>query len=330
VIIESRKDTFKNLWIEKYRPSHLNEVILDPATKQSFQQMIDSKEVPHLLLAGKPGTGKTTIAFILINYIIKHPEQDVLELNGSAARGIDIVRNTIEEYCKSPPGVGDKIKIVFIDEADKITADAQDALRNIIETYSENVRFIMTCNYLHKISDALKSRLQTYIFKALPKDQILNIVSNILDNENIIYDQNELVQLIDLVYPDIRKLLNEIQKYIINDPSGIRRMSLRNSDGSYFMIELDIVEKIITIWKYTLENNPNTNKLYLEINKSITENVVDFSLIYRILFDKVQGLGLKALISEYANKNDKVMFQDMNLIELIYKGIITVLSNNKR
>jgi len=322
-IIKSRKDKFDALWIEKYRPESLSEMILNENYKIKFTEMINEENIPHLLLVGKPGTGKTTLTYILINSLIKH-EMDFLEFNGSLDKGIDIVRNNIVEFCKSPP-MFSKFKIVFFDEADKLTIDAQLALRGIIEKYASDVRFIFTANYLYKIDDAIQSRLQTYTFQSLPKEETKKIISTMLNKEHVSYNDNDLMRLIDLVYPDVRKLINELNKFIILN-NNIRMLSLTNNSGATVLKELDIVEKIINIWM----NCKNINIIKENIKQIVNilnTNQIDYALIYRALFSKSNIFPIKALVSKFANTSIKVPFEEMHMIQLVWETV-TMLQKN--
>ena len=165
IIISKRKLKYSDVWLEKYRPSTLDEVVMNDSYKEKFKEYIKSGSVPSMLLVGSPGTGKTTMAYILLDACV-FDDMDYLEMNGSLFRGIDVIRN-LDDFIKSGNDVFLRKKIIFIDEADKLTPDAQDSLRNLIEQNTDHLSFILT-NYAHKITDALKSRLQTFTFKQLP------------------------------------------------------------------------------------------------------------------------------------------------------------------
>ena len=158
------------LWVEKYRPQSINDVVLPNDQAIKFKEYISKKSIPHLLFYGGPGSGKSTIARIITSEICGH-ENDLLEINGSSMTSVDTVRNTIESFCRLPT-INSEAKIVYIDEFDYMSNNAQACLRGVLNDYYENSRFIFTLNHYHKVMDAIKSRCQNYEFKRLPREYI--------------------------------------------------------------------------------------------------------------------------------------------------------------
>ena len=171
---------FQNLFVEKYRPKTLVDIVLTNEERLYFESLKSKEEIPNLLFAGNPGTGKTTLGKIIANDIL---DCQYLYINASDENGIDTIRSKVIGFA-STKSLDGKLKLVLFDECDALTLDSQKALRNVIEEYSENTRFIFTCNYLFKIIPALQSRCQIFNL-APPLDGVLNRVVSILKNEGI-------------------------------------------------------------------------------------------------------------------------------------------------
>lgn len=190
------------IWIEKYRPKEFEDVIGLP---QEIKGMLNN--MPHFLFIGKPGTGKTTTAKIIINKL----GCDCLLLNASDERGIQIIRDKVKNFAMTQ-STNNKLKIIFLDEFDFLTAEAQNSLRNMMETYHENARFICTANYENKIIDALKSRFSIFRFETAKTEDVLKYLENIVKNESINISNDVLKILINNCKGDIRKCVNQLQR----------------------------------------------------------------------------------------------------------------------
>jgi DNA polymerase III delta prime subunit len=207
------------LWVEKYRPTKIEDCILPDEIKTTFQSIVDSGEIPNLLLTGSPGIGKTTVAKALCNQL----DCDWLMINGSdEGRMIDTLRTTVVNYASTVSLSGGK-KVIVIDEADYMNKDSvQPALRGVIEEFSKNCRFIFTCNFKNRIIPALHYRCSVVDF-VISKDakpalgmEMLENVKRILNAEGVKYEESVLVQLILKYFPDFRRVINELQKYSLN------------------------------------------------------------------------------------------------------------------
>jgi len=204
------------LWVEKYRPSKIEDCILPDALKETFQEFVKRKEIPNLLLSGTAGVGKTTVAKALCNEV----GCDYIIINGSDESGIDVLRNKIKNYASSVSLSGGR-KVVIIDEADYLNPNStQPALRGAIEEFASNCSFIFTCNFKNRIIDPIHSRCSVIDFKingSKPKlaSQLFKRVENILSQEGITYDKEVVAAVITKHFPDNRRILNELQRYSV-------------------------------------------------------------------------------------------------------------------
>jgi len=208
------------LWVEKYRPKTIDECILPPSIKKTFQDFLDKGEIPNMLLAGPAGCGKTTVAKALCNQL----GADYYVINGSdEGRFLDTVRNTAKNFASTVSlSSTAKHKVIIIDEADNTTNDVQLLLRAFIEEFSGNCRFIFTCNFKNKILEPLHSRTTVVEFSIKGKDRqglaasFFKRIQEILDTEGVKYDNKVLVELINKHFPDWRRVLNECQRYSVS------------------------------------------------------------------------------------------------------------------
>ena len=209
------------LWVEQYRPKTIQDCILPEDTKHTFLEFLKRKEIPNMLLSGTAGTGKTTVARALCEQL----NADYIVINGSdEGRQIDTLRNKIKNFASTVSfNTESKHKVVIIDEADYMNAESvQPALRNFIETFYKNCRFILTCNYPYKFIEPLRSRFTQIDFKIVNGQKVktatalLHRLGKILDEQEVSYDKKVLAELIQKYYPDFRKTINELQRYSVN------------------------------------------------------------------------------------------------------------------
>jgi replication factor C small subunit len=228
------------LWVEKYRPKTLDEYIFhDPAHEKAFRGMVDNKTIPHLLLSGVQGAGKTTIAHILIN-ALDIDETDLLIINASDENNVDTVRERVKSFVTTY-AMGD-FKVVLMEEADYMSMNGQAILRRLMEDYANEARFILTCNYEHKIIPALKSRCGAghFRFKAPNRDDVTEFVAKILLTEKVNFNIELLDKYVAAGYPDIRAIIGMLQK---NTHDKKLHALTESTDGDYKFQLLDLLER---------------------------------------------------------------------------------------
>ena len=204
-------------WIEKYRPKHFDDIVLDPLNREFFKNIVEKKHFPNLLFYGPPGTGKTTTIINLINeYQKKHTrvnKESVIHLNASDERGIDIIRTQIYQFVRSRHIFESGCKFVILDEVDYMTKNAQQALKTLLQTCRTNVRFCLICNYISKIDDSLQQEFVSVRFNQLPWTEINAFLRKISESEGVALSQEDAEVLRDTYQSDIRSMINFMQVY---------------------------------------------------------------------------------------------------------------------
>jgi len=294
-----------SLWVEKYRPRKLSEYVGNEHLKEKVSNYLETGDVPHLLFFGKAGTGKTTLAKLIVNSI----ECDHIIINASDENNVDTVRNKVKGFASS---MGfKKWKIVILDEFDYMTPNAQAILRNLMETFSQHCRFILTCNYVEKVIDPIQSRCQTFQIVPPTKKDVAVQISQILGKEDIKFQPTTLVPIIDSSYPDIRKIINTCQ---LNSSKGELKL-----DTSSIM-DSDVKTKVIDILKSS-DSKPNKWK---NIRQAVADSrIQDFTELYSYLYEKIDEYGgsntsnIILILSESQHKDALVVDKEITFMSCI-------------
>jgi replication factor C small subunit len=261
------------LFTERFRPTNPKDYIGNEVFKASLDQWIKQQDIPHILLYGPAGTGKTTAAKL----IVANLDCDHIYINCSDENGIETIREKVKSFASA--ATFRVLKVVIMDEADFLTINAQAALRNVIETFSKTTRFVFTCNYVERVIDPIQSR--TSVFEVLPpsKSEVAKRCVQILDEEACNRATDDIVEIVNKTYPDIRKTLNLLQSCIVYDPAG-----------TFLQLNKDIVnqkqytDQIIDLIK------SNDDKAFNQIRQLVADsNIRDYNELYRALFENLDS-----------------------------------------
>jgi DNA polymerase III delta prime subunit len=291
------------LWVEKYRPDTLEGYMCSPENRNKFEEYISTQDIPHLLFAGKPGSGKSTIAKILANNI----DCDFIYLNATDERGIDVMREKIGSFASA--GSFKPLKIVILDEATHILQASQVILLNMIETYSLNTRFILTGNYPERLIEPLRSRLQEFKLEPPTKKTVAHHIVNILTKENVEFELEDVAVVVKKFYPDFRKTINSCQKQTIDNKLVLDKSSSVIDDYKNQVLE---------------ELTSPTSKSFNSIRQLIANSGSnEFEELFRFLYDKSSiyspgNEGMIAIhINEYSYQSNFVLDKEINCMGLI-------------
>ena len=294
-----------SLWVESYRPVTLENYVGNEHLKEKVSGYLETGDVPHLLLYGRAGTGKTTLAKL----IVKSMDCDYMVINASDENNVETVRNKVKGFASS---MGfKKYKIIILDEFDYMSQNAQAILRNLMETFSQHCRFILTCNYVEKVIDPIQSRCQTFQIIPPTKKDVAVQISKILTSEEVTFQPKDLVPIIDAGYPDIRKIINTCQ---LNSSKGELKVDTTS------VIDADIKSKVVDILK---GSDAKANK-WKNIRQAVADaRVQDFTELYTFLYEKVEVYGgtntsnIILILSESQHKDALVVDKEITFMSCI-------------
>ena len=299
------------LWVEKYRPNNLDTYIGNDQLKSKVKVYLESGDLPHLLLFGKAGTGKTTLAKLLVNNI----ECDYLYINASDENNVETVRSKVKNFA-STMGFKD-YKVIILDECDYITPNAQAALRNLMETFSKHCRFILTCNFVERIIDPIQSRCQTFQTTPPSKKEVAVHLSKILENEEVGHELSDIALLINSAYPDIRRVINSAQRQSVEGELVIDKQSI---------VENDYKLKLLEILKTQDRKNA-----FKSIRQLLADSQVkDYADLFRLLYDEVDSYGKGhiaeciLILAKYEQSDAVVVDKEINAMAMVIEllGVI--------
>ena len=299
------------LWIERYRSQTLEQYIGNDEIKARIADCIAKNDIPHLIFAGSAGTGKTTLAKL----IVKNIQCDYLYLNASDENGIDTIRDKVKGFASTASF--QPIKIVILDEADFLTQPAQAALRNLIEEYSAYTRFILTCNYVERLIEPLQSRCELHMLKPPTKGAVAkHLCLNVLDIENVTYDMKDVAQIINVFYPDVRSILKTLQQFSKNGKLVVDA------------IDDDWTKQLVQILTKRDKN------AWYQVRQLVADaQVDDFQTAYRYMFDHMpefsygNDASIIILLDEYSYRANVCPDKELNFAAFI-NSLLNITTKN--
>jgi replication factor C small subunit len=298
------------LWIEKYRSETLEQYIGNDAVKARIADCIANNDIPHFIFAGSAGTGKTTLAKL----IVKNIKCDYLYINASDENGIDIIRDKVKTFASTSSF--QPLKVVILDEADFLTQPAQAALRNLIEEYSMVTRFVLTCNYIERLIEPLQSRCEIHILKPPTKSAVAkHICTNILDVEGVTYDIQDVAKVINELYPDVRSIIKVLQSNVKDS-----KLTITTLDDNWCKQLVQILNK-------------RDKNAWYQVRQLVADaQVDDFQTAYRYMFDHLADFSyghdaeLSVILDDFIWRAGVVPDKEINFAAAIAK----ILDTNKK
>jgi replication factor C small subunit len=303
-------DQLMNVWVEKYRPTKLADMVLSESLRAFVEECKRKEEIPNILLVGNPGTGKTTLAKVIINELL---DAQYLYINASEKNGIDEVRTSILTFAQTKSLDG-KIKVIFLDEFDNFTDAGQRALRNVMEEYAGNTRFILTGNYLHRIIQPIQSRCQVFTDFTPPIGEYAKRIKYILQQEKIAVDAGQVERIKEVIrfyYPDLRRIINYIQRSVIANTLLIQDTISNEGFAQEILDKALNKEDLMFIRKFVIESEQTFGNDYPKLMKDL------FNAVYKssIAEDKKRLALLQ--VSEYLYRSALVLDQEINFFSCL-------------
>ena len=292
------------LWVERYRPVDLENYIGNEHLKTKVSKYISTGDIPHLLLHGKAGTGKTTLAKLLVSNV----DCDQMYVNASDENNVETVRNKIKMFASS---VGFKdLKVIILDECDFLTPNAQAALRNLMETFSKHWRFILTCNYVERIIDPIQSRCQSFQIIPPSKKEVAIHISKILNTESVSFENEQIVTMVNSSYPDIRRIINAVQRNIVDNQLIVDTESLVQNDYKLQVLEI-------------LQTQDKKNA-FKNLRQLLADSQIrDYADLFRLLYDEIESYGKGHIaeviltIAKYELSDAQVVDKEINAMAML-------------
>jgi len=303
-------DQLMNVWVEKYRPTKLVDMVLSDSLRAFVEECKRKEEIPNMLLVGNAGTGKTTLAKVIINEIL---DAQYLYINASEKNGIDEVRTSILSFAQTKSLDG-KIKVIFLDEFDNFTDAGQRALRNVMEEYAGNTRFILTGNYLHRIIQPIQSRCQVFTDFTPPIREYAKRIIYILQQEKITISNDQVERIKEVIryyYPDLRRIINYIQRSVINSKLVLQDVINNEGFAEDILGKINNKEDLMSIRKFVIESEQSFGNDYPKLMKDL------FNTVYKSEMSEDKKRLALLQVSEYLYRSALVLDQEINFFSCL-------------